>query len=185
MHLGSFCVLWIILAIVAASACTSQGVTETTAKGSARSANPQPQSHQSTYASTIIPSLIPGSADSTPWIDITAPVISNSSAQTLNQNLSMNPPPPNELMAVWKATGVQLSWETPATVPVPHTYQDEILYYKIYRHTQGSAVTFLAQTTQRTYLDRSVVAGETYYYSVSALHPGEIESLRAKEVSAP
>jgi fibronectin type 3 domain-containing protein len=73
----------------------------------------------------------------------------------------------------------------PPAVRVPHHYQDGILYYKIYRHTEGPQVVFLAQTTQQTYLDRSVVWGTKYYYTVSAIHTGGIESLRAEEVSAP
>jgi hypothetical protein len=187
MHLRSIGVLGIMLALLGASACASRSAIKPTTTSLSGSGTPQSQTPQPTYASTIIATLTPGpaSADTTPWISATAPIITASSQQTLDQSLDMNPPPPNELMAVWKSAGVELSWAMPATVGVPHSYQDEILYYKIYRHSEGTQGIFLAQTAQLTYLDRSAIVGTKYYYTVSALHAGGVESLQAKEVSAP
>lgn len=169
------------------TACTGVGTATTTARVLSGSASPQTQTPQPTYASTIIPTITPSLVEdgATPWVAATAPFINTPSERIINQNLSVNPPPPSEVMAVWDAQGVQLSWEMPPVVSVPHNYQNEILYYKIYRHTKETQIVFLAQTTQQTYLDRNVVVGITYYYTISAFHAGEVESLRAEEVSAP
>ncbi|MDR3574035.1 MAG: hypothetical protein P4L50_09245 [Anaerolineaceae bacterium] len=179
--------LCILLALLGISACASAGAPKTPEKTPTVSASPQIQMVQPTYASTIVPTLTPSLvvADVTPWITATAPLVTTPSELTLNQDLSIHPPPPSELVAVWKEAGVQLSWEMPAVVRVPHQYQSEILSYKIYRHTDGTQAVFLAQTAQQAYLDRNVVSGTKYYYTVSAMHAGGVESLRAGEVSAP
>ena len=187
MHLSAISLPLIILALLGSGACTSISASETPRQSSPGPTALQTQPPQPTYASTIIPTLTPSPIviNSTPWISATAPITTTSSELILSQDISKNPPPPSELLAVWNATGVQLSWDLPPAVRVPHIYSDEVQFYKIYRHTEGTQVTFLAQTAQLTYLDRSVAAGTKYYYTVSAIHAGGVESLRAVEVSAP
>ncbi len=179
--------LCIFLALLVTTACASAGTLKLVETTLPVSTLALVQTIQPTYASTIVPTLTPSLVvvDATPWITATAPLVTTPSELTLNQDLSNNPPPPSELMAVWKGPGVQLSWEMPAVVTVPHKYLDAITYYKIYRHTDRTQPVFLAQTEQQSYFDRNVTVGTTYYYSISAVHAGEVESIRAVEVSAP
>jgi len=104
---------------------------------------------------------------------------------TYEQSLSTTPPAPTDLKAVLVNGKVQLSWQEPPPVTVLHYYGDEILYYKVYRRTQGKKFAFLAQVTETSYLDQDPPTGIEYFYTVTAVHPNEIESSRASEVQGP
>ena len=104
---------------------------------------------------------------------------------TLNQSLATNPPPPGGLKANRTALGIQLNWEVPPAVTVPHHYPDIILYYKIYRRTTGSEFASVGQTILTTYLDSNAATGTEYFYTVTAMHGNQIESQRPNEVAVP
>jgi len=136
------------------------------------------------------PTLIPLPPSATPALaattaEETAPVPTDNSGLSLEESLRINPPPPAELKAIRTAEGVQLNWNPPPLVTVPHSYSDTISYYKIYRRTDGSPFAYLAQTAQLLYLDRSAQAGTRYYYTVTAMLDDGNESLRPDEVAVP
>ena len=101
---------------------------------------------------------------------------------TYEQDLSINPPPPTALKATIVAQGIQLSWESPPPVSVPHYYSDQVLYFKVYRRTEDTQFAYLAQTTEMVYIDQSALTGIKYYFTVTAMHENGIESSRAQEV---
>jgi hypothetical protein len=101
---------------------------------------------------------------------------------TYAENLSNNPPPPCDLQALIVPNGIQLRWDLPPAVPVPHHYSDRVLYYIIYRRTESSGFVFLAKTSDFTFLDQSAVSGGGYFYTITAMHENEMESSRSPEV---
>jgi hypothetical protein len=113
------------------------------------------------------------------------PMTTSPGELTLNQSLATNPPPPGGLKANRTALGIQLNWEVPPAVTVPHHYSDTILYYKVYRHTVGGEPVFLERTILTTYLDSNAAAGTEYFYTVTAMHANQIESQRPDEVAVP
>ena len=52
------------------------------------------------------------------------------------EDLGIHPPPPCNLKATKTANGIDLQWDLPPKVPVPHQYSDKVLFYKIYRRTE-------------------------------------------------
>ncbi|MBE3039819.1 MAG: hypothetical protein IMZ62_13535 [Chloroflexi bacterium] len=113
------------------------------------------------------------------------PATSDNPGLSLEESLRINPPPPAGLKVIRTAEGVELSWNPPPTVTVPHSYSDTVSYYKVYRRTDGSQFAYLAQTTQLLYLDRSAQTGIKYYYTVTAMLDDSNESLRPNEVAVP
>jgi hypothetical protein len=102
---------------------------------------------------------------------------------TYEEDLSINPPPPLALKATIVEKGIQLNWDLPPVVSVPHHYGDEVLYYKIFRRTETTQFVFLAKTTDLFYVDQSAEVDAKYTYTVTAMHENENESSRAQEVT--
>jgi hypothetical protein len=101
---------------------------------------------------------------------------------TYEENLSINPPPPCDFQATIVDNGIQLRWDLPPAVPVPHHYSDRILFYKIYRRTESTGFVFLAKTSDFSFLDQGAGTAGEFIYTITAMHENEIESSRSPEV---
>lgn len=100
------------------------------------------------------------------------------------ENLAINPPAVRNLSAQAQADGILVTWEAPEEVTIEHRWGDEILGYKVYRRTADTRLALLGETQDLRYLDSDAGAGVEYFYTVTALHPRNIESTRADLVSA-
>jgi len=61
---------------------------------------------------------------------------------------------------------------------------EDISKYNVYRQIQGSSQRELvAQTSEPAWTDENVIVGASYLYSVSAVDPGGIESVRSNELT--
>ena len=106
---------------------------------------------------------------------------------TYEQQRGSIPPAPQTLRAKAQGNAVLVTWEPGAPVAIPHTYGDQVLYYKLYRRA-GDQVDFvlLATVTETHFLDSTVVAGAQYHYFVVEIHKGaggsDLSSGRSDEV---
>jgi fibronectin type 3 domain-containing protein len=96
---------------------------------------------------------------------------------------SFSPPPPSNLHATVSNGAVQLDWQPPPPVTTPHAYSEKVIYYKVYRGTDPAHPDFIGRATGLTFTDRTPSPGVKYYYIVTAVHEGEIESSRGNAVS--
>jgi fibronectin type 3 domain-containing protein len=103
---------------------------------------------------------------------------------TYEEMRSTNPPPPQNLQTACGDGRVRLAWEAAPTSEIPHGYGEEILYYNLYRRTEGTYDLLLLTRVEGTsYVDPAVEKGVVYYYAVSAVHEGPVEGQRTDEVS--
>ena len=87
------------------------------------------------------------------------------------------------------AASVELVWNEPPAVTVPHTYSDRVVGYRIYRSEDDELeLRPLATNTELGYVDRSVATGHTYQYAVASIRELNVEGTRsdpAVTVSVP
>jgi len=101
---------------------------------------------------------------------------------TYEEYLRVNPPPPRNLSGTLTADYIELRWDIPETVKVPHDYSDIIAYYKIYRGTSEEDMSYLASTSDLTFKDFNISGSPQYVYEVTAVHEGETESVPSQEI---
>lgn len=109
----------------------------------------------------------------------TAPA--TSPGMTVSEDQEINPPAPRAVRAR-VVEGVLLTWEAPPKVTGKHLYSDVVVRYNIYRRTEDEELRLIGSTTETRYLDETAKPGVTYYYVVTAVQEGEIESKRPDEV---
>ena len=125
-----------------------------------------PRSSSSTQTTTTIPVASP-----------VAPV-----GLTYEDDLAVNPPAPKNLKAVITDRDVYLAWDESSKVLSPHSYRDEIAYYRIFRRTLNETEpVFLGRTETRDYTDTPAPCGAIYYL-VTAVHIDDNESSRPNEI---
>jgi len=100
------------------------------------------------------------------------------------ENLAINPPPVQHLQAAPLNDGILLTWEPPPAVEVPHSYSDVIVEYLVYRRILGKKKALLGRTAELRYLDLTPSPGVDYSYTVTAMHPPQLESTPPDEVTA-
>jgi hypothetical protein len=83
-------------------------------------------------------------------------------------------------VAAVSAAGVQLVWDEPPPVLIPHRYSDEVAYYLVFRKLAG-ALDFvpLGRSSSRSYTDAAVQSGRTYEYVVSSVRVQDAEGSRS------
>lgn len=98
------------------------------------------------------------------------------------KNMGINPPPPRNLSGTLMADRIELHWDKPETVNVPHNYSDIITQYNIYRGTSVENVSYLTSTSNLTFADYNISASPQYVYEVTAVHLGNTESVPSQEI---
>ena len=101
---------------------------------------------------------------------------------TYEEHLRTTPPQLENFRGSYKTDHVELQWDAPAPVTVPHDYGDTIILYKIYRGTTPEKVSSYASTKDLTFTDRNLSGSRVFAYEVTALFGGEVESTPTGEV---
>jgi hypothetical protein len=100
---------------------------------------------------------------------------------TPEEDLANNPPPPANVHVVDASVdSIELAWDRPPPVDVPHGYSDRVVAYRIYRRA-GGELEFrpLADTPERRYVDSQVDPGQTYAYIISSIREMNVEGTRS------
>jgi hypothetical protein len=103
---------------------------------------------------------------------------------TAEEQLRVNPPPPQKLSATRDGTAVTLTWSPPPPVTVPHTYSDTVVEYRVYRSLDGGAEVLVGTSTTLTFTDAKPGPG-TPRYAVSSVREHGVEGPRTDAVVAP
>lgn len=105
---------------------------------------------------------------------------------TYEEELAINPPPPRNLSGVFNTDNIELTWDVPETVTLPHNYSDKIDHYDIYKtiyKIDEEGVTYTISTPGLTFKDSNVSTGSTYIYEVVAVHEDDVYSVPSEEVA--
>lgn len=100
---------------------------------------------------------------------------------TPEEHLANSPPPPaNVRVAVVSVDSIELAWDPPPPVDVPHAYSDNVIAYRIYRRAGGD-LEFrpVGETPEVRFVDTQVDPGQTYEYSVSSIREMNVEGSRS------
>ncbi|GAA2162826.1 hypothetical protein [Pedococcus bigeumensis] len=129
------------------------------------------------------------SAPSTSTLRPTSPSASSSptsvpSELTAEEQLRVNPPPPQRLKATRVGDAVRLTWSPPPAVTVPHTYSDTVVEYRIYRSVDGRGEELLGTSATLTFTDAKPGTG-TARYAVSSVREHGVEGPRTNAVVVP
>lgn len=132
------------------------------------------------------PSVSPGpslsAGPSTPaGSPTTSPTPSPSGSElTAEQDLAVNPPAPRSVRISTTGPGrVELVWDVPPPVGVPHRYSDRVVGYRVYRQGPGqTAPTPVATTADLGFVDREVTTGR-WSYVVSSVREQGLEGTRS------
>lgn len=94
-----------------------------------------------------------------------------------DDDLAMNPPPPANVRTGAVAAGaVELIWDEPPTVSVPHTYSDRVVEYRIYRSGGGDVESALiGSSTELGFADGTARSGQRYEYTVTSVREQHVE----------
>lgn len=142
-----------------------------------------------------IPSGQPRSLEKTDWASPVSSLVTPTQVRitptanptrgiSLDADLRIHPPAPVDLrVGIVPGPGVKLEWRSASPVTIGHAYSDEIIGYEVYRRTKTSDFAKLTIVKETNFIDRlNLVGGETYFYTVIAIHKGEIPSKRPDEV---
>ena len=103
---------------------------------------------------------------------------------TAEEQLRVNPPPPQRVSAAREGSAVTLTWSPPPAVAVPHTYSDAVVEYRIYRSVDGGAEVLVGTSETLRFTDARPGAG-TPRYAVSSVREHGVEGPRSDAVAAP
>ncbi|KRF24842.1 hypothetical protein [Phycicoccus sp. Soil803] len=103
---------------------------------------------------------------------------------TAEEQLRVNPPPPQRVSVSRDGAAVKLTWSPPPAVTVPHTYSDAVVEYRIYRTVAGGAERLVGTSATLTFTDAEPGAG-TPRYAVSSVREHGVEGPRSDPVAAP
>ncbi|WP_457255413.1 hypothetical protein [Pedococcus sp. P5_B7] len=101
---------------------------------------------------------------------------------TAEEQLRVNPPPPQRVRAAREGATVRLSWSPPPAVTVPHTYSDTVVEYRIYRTVDGGAEVLVGTSATLAFTDAEPGAG-TPRYAVSSVREHGVEGPRSDAVA--
>jgi fibronectin type 3 domain-containing protein len=93
---------------------------------------------------------------------------------------SLSPPAPENLTVVFRIDHIELRWDAPVVASVPHTFSDIVSHYRIYKGTAENNLSYLTSTTGPAFNDFSVSANRRYFYQITAVQQGDLESSAGK-----
>ena len=102
---------------------------------------------------------------------------------TAEEQLRVNPPPPQRVSATRQGAAVTLTWSPPPAVTVAHTYSDTVVEYRIYRSVDGSAEVLVGSSRVLAFTDPQPGAG-TLRYFVSSVREHGVEGTRTDAIVA-
>ncbi len=102
---------------------------------------------------------------------------------TYEESIRRLPPPPENLNGFLKDGKIELRWDAPEKVRLPHNYSDVITHYNIYRGISEENMSYYASTSDVFYNDLNVTRNSQYVYEVTAVHEGDSESAPSIEVT--
>ncbi len=105
-----------------------------------------------------------------------------SSGLTFEEERRIHPPPPRNLRGTFAGGRIELSWDAPERVTIPHNYNDSVRSYTIYRGTTPGNLARVASTPNLLFSDRSVYGDTRYVYEITAMHEGSLESVPSEEI---
>lgn len=96
---------------------------------------------------------------------------------TPDDDLAMNPPAPADVRAGAVAAGaVELMWDEPPPVSVPHTYSERVVEYRVYRGGPGDPEpTLIGSSTELGFTDDTAQSGQIYRYTVTSVRERHVE----------
>ncbi|SDP01389.1 hypothetical protein SAMN04489867_1179 [Pedococcus dokdonensis] len=103
---------------------------------------------------------------------------------TAEEQLRVNPPPPQRLTAVREGTSVTLTWSPPPAVAGPHSYSDRVVEYRVFRTVDGGGEALVGTSSSLTFTDVAPGPG-TLRYAVSSVREHGVEGARTDAVTAP
>ena len=96
-------------------------------------------------------------------------------------DLSAHPPSPPNVKAIVLGTTIQVTWEQPPAVQVPHSYSDTIVHYRVFRRLASTPDSIeIGTTDELSFVDSDPPIGLVFYH-VTAIHEGDAESGRSDE----
>lgn len=159
----------VFILVVAGCAGGVPGAASTSSTAPASSAPAQSES-------APVPDPDPTTADPT-----TAPPATRSPGPldelTPDDDLAMNPPAPTNVRAGAVTAGaVELMWDEPPPVSVPHTYSDRVVEYRIYRSgVDDPEPTLIGSSTDLGFTDDTAQSGQRYRYTVTSVRERHVE----------
>lgn len=101
---------------------------------------------------------------------------------TYEEQIRNIPPSPRNLTGVFKDNYIELRWDIPEKVELPHNYKNTIIRYNIYKGTDEENIIYLTYVTERKFLDFNVSYSQQYIYEITAVHEGDVEGLPSENV---
>jgi len=100
---------------------------------------------------------------------------------TADDDLALNPPPPQNVRAGQvTSSSAELTWDAPPPVPVPHSYSDRVVKYRIYRSGENDIdLRPIGTSTERRFIDKTVEPGGTYRYAVTSIREQHVEGTKS------
>jgi hypothetical protein len=103
---------------------------------------------------------------------------------TAEQDLGNNPPPPQNVRTRVLKGDVEVTWDDPPVVTVPHSYSDRVVSYRVYRQGPGeSDLRPIGVTSTHKYVDATAVRGLTYDYAATSVRKHQVEGPRSQPES--
>jgi hypothetical protein len=151
-----------IVVVLAVGACGSAGEDADAGVTAPSTSAPPTTAPATTVPTTVAPTSVPQEL-------------------TAEEQLRVNPPPPQRVSAARQGAAVTLTWSPPPPVTVPHTYSDTVVEYRIYRSVGASAEVLVGTSQTLTFTDLEPGAG-TLRYFVSSVREHGVEGPRTDVV---
>jgi len=102
---------------------------------------------------------------------------------TAQEALRINPPPPQNVRVRVVERTVEVTWDNPPAVTVPHSYSDHVVSYRVFRRGPGETDLMpIGVTSAHRHVDATARAGLVYEYAVNSIRENHVEGPRSDAV---
>ena len=100
------------------------------------------------------------------------------------EDLAINPPPPQNVRITRHRSGrVDLAWDPPAAVEIPHDYSDRVVSYRIYRQgPRDIELRAIGSSTKLRYADNKLSQSGHYSYAVTSIREQNAEGTKSPAI---
>jgi hypothetical protein len=99
---------------------------------------------------------------------------------TADEDLAIHPPAPLNVRATVAGGDVELTWQPPPPVRIPHRYSDRVVSYRIYRRAPGEVeLRPIGTSATLTYTDRKVQGTGEFGYAVTSIRERDVEGSKS------